>query len=187
MPLLRCRLSNFGNRTAFDNGIRRLDILTNGEKLHKKTSQIGLHRRTWSHTLPAIGNPLTASWQELIPALWTKLPGTGGTRLSGIDVHDTRMGSPCAPSEEEPDMPHRNAGLADATMTLDREEQPGSFDGRQTQANTLSQFDGRDDSDDLIREAGLCLIEMELTEPYDDTVDFFSWRANGTSASKEQD
>jgi hypothetical protein len=78
-------------------------------------------------------------------------------------------------------------------MTLGREGQSSSSGVRQTQAKfypvapTLSQFDDLDDSDDLIREAGLCLIEMELTEPYDDTVDFFSWRTSETSVSKEQD
>jgi hypothetical protein len=44
-----------------------------------------------------------------------------------------------------------------------------------------------DDSDNLIREAGLCLIEMELTEPYDDSMDFFSWRTNKASASEQKD
>jgi hypothetical protein len=126
-----------------------------------------------------------ASWQKLISALWT--------RLSDSDIHNTGKVSPCAPLEEESDMRDRILGFSDTTMTLNREGQSSSSELRQTKAKfypvppTLSQFDDLDDSDDLIREAGLCLIEMELTEPYDDSVDFFSWRTNKASASEQKD
>ena len=84
-------------------------------------------------------------------------------------------------------------GFFDTTVTLDREGPSSSSGLRNPRAKvypvapTLSQFDDMDDSDDLIREAGLCLIEIELTEPYDDSMDFFSWRTNKASASEQKD
>lgn len=124
-----------------------------------------------------------ASWQKLISALWTK--------LSDSHIHNTGRVSPRAPLEEESDMSDRLLGFRDTTMTLGRKEQSSSSGPRQALAKfhpvapTLSQFDDLDDSDDLIREAGLCLIEMELTEPYDDTVDFFGWRTSEILTSKD--
>jgi hypothetical protein len=126
-----------------------------------------------------------ASWQEFISALWIG--------PSNSDVHDSGRLSPFAPLEEEPDMNDRSLGLGDTTMTLDLEGQSSSPGAKQAEAKlhpaspTIAQFDDPDDSDDLIREAGLCLIDMELTEPYDDSVDFFSWRTSETSAPEEKD
>ena len=113
--------------------------------------------------------------------------------MSDNDVHDSGKISPCAPLEEEPDMSDLLLGFGDSAMPLDREGQSSSPGVRQSQAKfhpaapTISQFEDQDDSDDLIREAGLCLIEMELTETYDDTVDFFGWRTNEVSAREEKD
>jgi hypothetical protein len=121
----------------------------------------------------------------IFSALWTG--------PSKSDVHDTGRFAPCAPLEEEPDMNDRSLGLGDTTMPLDREGRSSSLGAKQAEAKlhpataTLSQFDDPDDSDDLIREAGLCLIDMELTEPYDDSVDFFSWRTSEIPAPEERD
>jgi hypothetical protein len=82
------------------------------------------------------------------------------------------------------------AGFVDATITVDRKERPIPLRSRQVQINlapTISQFNDLDGSDYLIRDAGLCLIEMELSEPYDDTMDFFSWRKDEISASGTKD
>jgi hypothetical protein len=116
-----------------------------------------------------------ASWQEFISVLWTRLSDPGATRHSGTDVHDTGKFSPCSPLEEEPDMKNLTVGFVNDTMILDRNEQSGSFGGRQAQVKTTATSESEDMKipDGLIRDAGLHMIELGFTGRYEDEPDYF--------------
>jgi hypothetical protein len=116
-----------------------------------------------------------ASWQEFISVLWIKLSDSGETRHSGTEVHDTGKFSPCSPLEEEPDMKNLTVGFVNDTMILDRNEQSGSFGGRQAQVKATATSESEDMKipDGLIRDAGLHMIELGFAGRYEDEPDYF--------------
>ena len=79
-----------------------------------------------------------ASWQEFISVLWTRLSDPGETNVLASTSMIPGNFLRAAPLEEEPDMKNLTVGFVNDTMILDRNEQSGSFGGRQAQVKTTS-------------------------------------------------